>query len=215
MRPCDLVFDLDGTLTDPLRGISRCVNHALTCQGQEEAPEASVAALIGPPLDQIFQTLVPGASAAVVEEFVAKYRERYALLGYAENEIYDGVADALTSLSEAGLRMGVCTSKRVDFAEKILEHFGLRSHFEFVDGGDVGVSKAQQLEALRRNGWVGAHSRMIGDRAVDILAAHENGLSSVGVLWGYGSRAELAEAGADEILTEPERLLQLLPAEGA
>jgi phosphoglycolate phosphatase len=91
--------------------------------------------------------------------------------------------------------MGVCTSKRVDFAEQILKMFGLRAHFRFVNGGEVGIHKWQQIEGLLARRAVTPSSIMVGDRAVDLIAAHRNGLQSAGMLWGHGSRAELEQEG--------------------
>jgi len=211
-EPADLLFDLDGTISDPLDGIFRSFNFALSSHGFEPVPERAVAALVGPPLDDGFRSLVPGADDKQIQTLVSSYRERYAESGFAENRIYDGVSEALSELKERGFVLGVCTSKRRDFAERILEHLGIRGRFAFVDGGDVGVKKQEQIAALSGAGLVSESSRMIGDRAVDIVAARANGLSSVGVLWGYGSESELREAGADVILRHAKELSQLVGA---
>lgn len=207
-KTADLVFDLDGTISDPLKGIHRSVNFSLDAHGLDRVPENAVASLVGPPLDELFRALVPGADDSQIESLVVKYRERYAEVGYAENSIYQGVPEALEELSGHDLMLGVCTSKREDFAVRILEMFGIRHHFLFVDGGDVGIKKQQQLCALLSAGLVNESSRMIGDRAVDVLAAAANGMSALGVLWGYGSEHELREAGAKVLLTEVSELSQ-------
>jgi len=211
-KTADLVFDLDGTISDPLTGIHRSINFALNFHALDQVPEATVGGLIGPPLDEAFRALVPAADDRLIGALISRYRERYAEVGFAENSIYDGVREALRNLSDRGLTLGVCTSKREDFAERILEMFGIRSHFSFVDGGDVAIKKRQQLEALLSAGLVDRTTRMIGDRAVDILAARTNGLLSVGVLWGYGSESELREAGANVLLSEARELSQLSSA---
>jgi hypothetical protein len=113
-----LIFDLDGTISDPILGIYRCINHALRYYGFSEVSVELVPAEIGPPLDETFNKFKPGADQSVVANLVSKYRERYAEIGYSENEIYPGLAGALQALSDGGVRMGVCTSKRKDFAEK-------------------------------------------------------------------------------------------------
>ncbi len=162
------------------------------------------AAFIGPQIDQTF-SLITGIDAGErLNGFVAKYRERYADVGYAENVLYPGVRDALAALSTKGATMGICTSKRVDFAEQILELFNLRQYFRFVDGGEIGVHKWQQIEALRSGGKVTGASVMIGDRAVDLVAAHRNSLKSGGVLWGYGSYAELSGERPQYLFKSPE-----------
>ena len=146
---------------------------------------------------------------AEVAALVAKYRERYGDVGYAENVLYPGIADALVALRRAGLPLGLCTSKRGDFAERILEMFGLREHFEFVSGGDIGTPKWRQIEGLLRSGQVSEASVMVGDRAIDVEAAHRNGLHAAGVLWGYGSAAELAQARPRYSFASPADLREL------
>ena len=203
-----LIFDLDGTISDPILGICRCINHALRFYGFSEVSAELVAAEIGPPLDETFNKFKPGADPSVVASLVYKYRERYAEIGYSENEIYPGVAGAIQALSDGGVRMGVCTSKRKDFAEKILSMFGLLSLFSFVDGGDVGVKKRDQISTLIQDGKIDQSAVMIGDREVDISSAKANGLRSVGVLWGFGDEKELIGAGANVILSSTSELGQ-------
>ena len=209
MRVAALIFDLDGTLSDPAVGIGRSLNYALDAFGYRTLSPQEVSRYVGPPLDLAFREIVPDASADTVLALVAKYRERYRDVGYAENTLYPGIADALARLSSDRVDMGVCTSKRREFAEKILERFGLRQHFTFVDGGDVGVGKGDQLRALLEQGTVRPTSTMIGDRAVDIEAARVNGLGAVGVLWGHGTKAELLGAGPDRLLESPMELAGL------
>jgi phosphoglycolate phosphatase len=209
MRVAALIFDLDGTLSDPVLGIGRSLNYALEAFGYRSLSGAEVSRYIGPPLDWAFRQMAPDASHDTVLAMIATYRERYADLGYAENTLYPGIADALAALSSDGVRMGVCTSKRREFAERILELFGLRHHFTFVNGGDVGVGKDDQLRALLDQGAIGPASTMIGDRAVDIEAARTNGLGAVGVLWGHGTKAELLRAVPDRLLESPWELTDL------
>ena len=209
MRVAALIFDLDGTLSDPVVGIGRSLNYALEAFGYRSLAACEVSRYVGPPLDRAFRQIVPDASHDTVLALVAKYRERYSDLGYAENTLYPGITDALAAISSDGVQMGVCTSKRREFAERILELFNLRQHFLFVDGGDVGVGKADQLRALLDQGTVGPASTMIGDRAVDIEAARANGLAAVGILWGHGTKAELLRAAPDRLLESPVELAAL------
>lgn len=209
-----LVFDLDGTLSDPAVGIGRSINHALVAFGFAPISDVAVSQYIGPPLDQIFRAITGIDAAETLAALVGKYRERYADVGYAENVLYPGIPEALASLAAQGCVLGVCTSKRVDFADQILRMFGLRSHFAFVDGGEIGVHKDRQLGALVANGTIGPGSTMIGDRAVDVLAAKRNALRSVGVLWGHGSRDELESAGADMIMESVESIPLLRNVDG-
>jgi phosphoglycolate phosphatase len=195
-----LIFDLDGTLTDPAEGIGNSLNYALSAFGYAPIALTDVSQFIGPPLDQSFRQLTGATSAAIINGLVVKYRERYADAGYAENRLYPGIPESLAALAAQGRQLGVCTSKRADFAERILEMFGLQERFAFLSGGDVGVHKVDQLGELLRSGTVGAASTMIGDRSVDVLAAKQHGLRSVGVLWGHGSRDELERAGPNLLL---------------
>ncbi|MEM1113446.1 MAG: HAD hydrolase-like protein [Pseudomonadota bacterium] len=206
MECSTLILDLDGTISDPSLGISRCFNHALSAFGYEPVSEQRVSEQIGPPLDQAFLKLVPGISEREVPNLVAKYRERYGELGYAENTLYPGMPEALQALAASGLRLGVCTSKRRDFALKILAMFEVLDVFEFVDGGDIGVTKQSQLAGLLASGEIDQHSIMVGDRSVDIVSARRNDLRAIGVLWGFGSEAELAEASPVKILERVEQL---------
>jgi len=208
-----LIFDLDGTISDPSRGICSCINHALRAHGFPEVAREAVAAQIGPPLDEIFKKFRPQAGQALISDLISTYRQRYAETGYAENELYPGIPDALGELSGRGVRLGVCTSKRKDFADRILTMFGLMSHFSFVDGGDIGIGKRDQLADLIQSGAIDRQAVMIGDREVDISAARANGLRSVGVIWGFGDVNELSGAGADMIISDPKELSQLVEGE--
>ena len=204
-----ILFDLDGTLSDPLVGIGRSINYALSHFGYAELPLSDLAVHVGPPLDQTFGIITGLSSSSALEGFVAKYRERYGEIGYSENVLYGGIAEALHSLGDTGITLGVCTSKRADFAEKILELFGLRSYFSFVSGGEIGTHKWQQIRALLETGAVTHSSVMVGDRAVDITAAHRNGLDAAGVLWGHGSREEREAERPRYLLSRPNELLSL------
>lgn len=186
-----ILFDLDGTLSDPLVGIGRSINHALAHFGYAPLELSALSAHVGPPLDESFRAITGLRAHDDVSRLVVKYRERYAEVGYAENELYPGIPEALAALCDAGIPLGVCTTKRVDFAERILEMFGLRHHFRFVSGGEIGIAKSQQIADLVAQGRASTSSVMVGDRAVDVIAAHHNGLHAAGVLWGHGSRAEL------------------------
>lgn len=194
VRPDVVVFDLDGTLTDPAVGITRSLNYALEQLGHQTRDPDELTSFIGPPLDEAFTTLTGCRSPREIAALVAKYRERYSEVGFAENQIYPGIPEVLEVFRTSGILLGLCTSKRKDFAVRILELFRLSNFFQFVDGGDVGIAKSEQIASLRRAGVVTGASVMIGDRAVDITAAHRSGLAAGGVLWGYGTRGELESA---------------------
>ena len=205
-----LIFDLDGTISDPLLGIANCTNHAFAALGHPTFDIEDIRPWVGPPFEIMFRGLLGDLTDAQVADIVTHYRERYGAVGYAENTLYDGMPEVLSALADRGFRLGVCTSKKVDFAEKILLHFGLRSHFGFVDGGDVGVKKADQLARLVAGGLDPESSIMIGDRAVDIEAAKASGMASMGVLWGFGDRAEIEAAAPDLAVESPSAMVQML-----
>lgn len=170
--------------------------------------------MIGPPLTEIFEHFLGALDSEVMLALVGKYRERYASVGYAENQVYDDIPAIVSQLSANGYRLGICTSKRADNAARILDMFGLSSHFSFVDGGDVGVEKRHQIRSLVANGLPAATTIMIGDRAVDVAAGKLNGVASAGVLWGFGERPELEAAAPDHLLESPGELLNLFCNEG-
>jgi len=209
MRYDTLIFDLDGTISDPSQGIFRSANFALESMGYETVAKSRVRPLIGPPLQELLGELAGDVSNEIMSELITKYLERYATVGYAENKMYTGVQDVISELSGRGHSLGVCTSKRTDFAVKIIEMFGLRDYFKFIDGGDIDIEKAEQLAALVKNGLEPQRSVMIGDRAVDILAARENGIASVGALWGFGESSEIIGAHPDHVVESPVELTDL------
>lgn len=202
------IFDLDGTLSDPAVGIGRSINFALEWFGYAPIADCEVSQFIGPPLDETFVSIVGTSEAEHIAELVSKYRERYAAIGYAENVVYPGIPDVLRALYDRGVPLGLCTSKRANFAEDILDLFGIGQYFRFVNGGDIGIRKTDQLASLLRRGLITQSAAMIGDRAVDILAAKANGLRSIGVLWGHGSLAELQGTSPDLLLECPQELLE-------
>jgi phosphoglycolate phosphatase len=205
-----LVFDLDGTISDPKVGITCSLNHALSLHGYDTRPESELAQHIGPPLDQTFALLTGEGDTDLHASLVSRYRERYAEVGYAENVLYAGVVDALTHLADIdGVTLGVCSSKRVDFVEQILEMFNLQDLFSFVSGGEIGIEKWQQLGDLKAEGTISEDALMIGDRRFDLIAAHRNGLDAAGVLWGFGSRAELVNENPRILMSEPQQLRSL------
>nr|WP_010131471.1 HAD hydrolase-like protein [Microbulbifer agarilyticus] len=202
-----LLFDLDGTLSDPAEGFVNCMNHALVFHDHAPRAAAELTPYIGPPLEHTIGDLTGSTDHAFVHSMIDKYRERYSEVGYAENTLYPGVQQMLETLREnARIRLGVCTSKRADFATRILEQFNLLPYFEFVSGGDVGIGKWQQLGKLLAEHTIGRDTLMIGDRHFDLSAAHKNQLISAGVLWGYGSHAELQEHQPTYLFAHPHEI---------
>jgi phosphoglycolate phosphatase len=211
MHYSTLVFDLDGTLTDPAQGIVRCMNYALTTFDYMARPEHEIKALIGPPLESAIAELSGEDDEFKIKQLVAAYRERYGEFGFAENIVYPEIYDVLDQLKERQIPMGICTSKLEKYAIKILKEFHLFDYFDFVSGvssSSFNSPKSLQLELLLTQGHIDSQALMIGDRSVDIYAANANKLKSWGVLWGYGDREELETAGASRILETPLELLE-------
>jgi len=204
-----VLFDLDGTLTDPKAGITRSIQHALRKRGRPVPHADALEAFIGPPLEHSFRTHF-AMSEADARQAVEDYREYFAERGLYENALYPAIPELLAELRAAGLRLALATSKPTVFAERILTHFGLASHFEcvvgsFLDGRRVEKSEviADALAALPD--VARARALHVGDRRHDVAGARANGIGAIAVGWGYGTRAELVEAG-------PQALVESVPA---
>jgi len=209
MAFCTLIFDLDGTISDPSEGIARSFNYALEAFSYDRVEEHSIHRMIGPPLTEMFGHFLGTLTASRMQDLVDAYRERYATIGFAENVLYPDMPAVIEKLAAKDYDLGVCTSKREDYAIRIVEMFGLKGFFGFVDGGDVHVKKYMQLERIVSNGVDADSAVMIGDRAVDIGAARTNGISSVGVKWGFGGEDELLEAAPTFLAESPADLLEI------
>lgn len=206
MRYETLIFDLDGTISDPFVGISRSINFALDSLGYKPVDPETIRPMIGPPLSEIFEHFLGDLREKEMHGLVDKYRERYASVGYRENALYDDMPTIISDLDSRGYRLGVCTAKRADYASKILQHFSLDTHIDFVDGGGIGVHKKTQIARIIRSGIDHTRAIMIGDRASDINAAMDNTVHSVGVLWGFGVGDEIVLAEPDFIASTPAEL---------
>ena len=209
-------FDLDGTLTDPAQGITNSFIHALKFFGHEIPSYEELCKLIGPPLPYSFETTF-GFSHEKAMEAVTKYREYFSTKGLFENKVYDGIAELLQKLKEKGKHLVVATSKPEEYSKKIIEHFKLAQYFDFVCGCLMDESRSKKEEviayALKCCGLSESDKSrvlMVGDRLHDIEGAKKNGLKSCGVLFGYGSRQELEEAGADYIVMSVNDLLDVV-----
>jgi phosphoglycolate phosphatase len=215
--PKALLFDLDGTLTDNYVGISRSIVYALERLDTSIPDAATLRRCVGPPLRDSFRWLLDTDDATVVEQAIGLYRERFAEIGWRENVVYDGIADALAALAAATTRIFICTSKPEVYARRIVTLFGFSEHLAGVYGVDLAGRLDDKVKLLAHlvatENLDPARAIMIGDRAHDIRAARVNGMRSAGVLWGYGSREELA--AADAIVTAPAQLPHVLTAMAA
>jgi phosphoglycolate phosphatase len=209
-----ILFDLDGTLTDPGIGITNSVMYALSKYGISVPDRSALYPFIGPPLWASFEKFY-GFSEAEAKRAVEYYREHYSITGLFENAVYDGIDALLAVLEDSGKTLVVATSKPEVFAEQILEHFDLAKYFAFIGGSELDgtrVNKDQVIRyALEMSGVTDLSTAvMVGDREHDILGAKKVGITSAGVLFGYGSRSELENAGADFIAETVDDLQRLL-----
>lgn len=206
-----LFFDLDGTLTDSRPGILTSMRLALRGVGREPPADEALLRFIGPPTRDAFREVLSSDDPELNARAIALYRARYATRGMYENSVYSGVAAGLGALRELGFRLLVVTSKPEVYANQIIDHFELRQFFEHVYGSELTGERSQKGEliahVLHSERLSSSTACMIGDRLHDIRGAKQNGLRSAGVLWGYGTRDELSEAGADQLFASMPELV--------
>lgn len=215
------LFDLDGTVTDSGEGIFNCVKYALEKFGIKNVEMSTLRRFVGPPLLQSFQNYC-GFSKEEAELAVQYYRERYRDVGMFENHVYDGMEQALERLCESNMDLVLATSKPEVFTLQILDHFDLSGYFTFIVGSDDEKQRNTKGKVIDHALSLYSESKkialsdvkkqaiMIGDRHHDVDGAKENGIETIGVLWGYGDREELVTAGARNIAETPEELCRIL-----
>ncbi len=209
-----ILFDLDGTLTDPKIGITTCISYALNHMGIEEDDIEKLCSFIGPPLADTFKIEYNFAETQV-DLAIAKYRERFAVKGIYENIIYDGIPELLEKLNKNGKKIILATSKPAVFAKKILEYFKIDMYFDFVSGSELDGTRNHKDEviayALINNNITDMDDVvMVGDRKYDVIGAQTHGIKTIGVLYGYGNLEELKTAGANTIVNTVEELSEIL-----
>lgn len=208
-----ILFDLDGTLTDPGEGIIGCIVHALTSMGHTIPSNETLRSCIGPPLQTTFPILLnePAGESALTDQAIAHYRERFVRVGMYENAVYPGVPELLAALQSDGCKLYVATSKPAVFAKEIVRHFGIDTYFVGVYGSELSGERVHKPELiahlLEQENIAPEDAIMIGDRKYDMLGAAACGLrAKIGVTYGYGSVEELREADADALCDSPEDL---------
>lgn len=193
----NILFDLDGTLTDPMIGITKSVRYALSHFGIDVPTLEQLTPFIGPPLKGSFQKFY-GFSEADAETALAKYREYFSKTGLYENEVYDGIPSLLKELKSRGAALYLATSKPTIYATQILEHFNLSVYFDFIGGSELSGERVEKSDVidfvLRENNIAKETAVMVGDRCFDVNAGKEAGLTTIGVLYGYGDKEELKDA---------------------
>jgi phosphoglycolate phosphatase len=212
--PDAVLFDLDGTLTDPKPGICGSIAYALAKLGHAAPSHDDLEWCIGPPLVGSFAQLLATQDAAVLSTAVSYYRERFSAGGLFENRVYDGIPESLASLREEGIPLFVATSKPKVFADRIVERFGLAPYFRSVYGSELDGTRCDKGEvighALASEGLAGKSVLMIGDREHDVIGAAKWGIPCIGVTYGYGSAEELTSAGAFSLCDSPEQLVDAI-----
>lgn len=203
-----ILFDLDGTLTDSGPGVMNAAAYALKQLGIDEQDPEKLRRFVGPPLFDAFPELYGIQDA---ERAVRLFREYYRPIGILENEPYPGIADCLAELKRRGKKLAIATSKPLEMAEQVLKRFALREYFDVVCGATMDDSRNRKPDivedALKALGVSDlSQAVMVGDRKHDVLGARENGIACIGILWGYGDREELEEAGAKFIAADYEDL---------
>lgn len=198
-----ILFDLDGTLTDPGLGITNSVMYALKKFNIEVEDRSSLYKFIGPPLRESYAKYYHFSDEEITRA-VAYYREYFSVKGIYENELYEGIAEMLEQIKDSGREVVLATSKPEEFAAEILRYFHIDHYFDFVAGSTMDGTRVRKADvityAIESHGITDlSMAVMVGDREHDILGAGEIGLDSIGVLYGYGSREELENAGATYI----------------
>ena len=208
-----ILFDLDGTLTDPKEGITKSFQYALKHFGIYEEL-VNLEKFIGPPLHDSFRDDY-NFDDEKVEEAVTRFREYFAETGIFENKIFPNVKEILEYLYESGKVLLLATSKPTVFAERILKHFEIDQYFKYVGGSNLDGSRSEKNEVIDHvletcNISSMDEVIMIGDRKYDVLGAQKIGVDSIGVLYGYGSLEELKEANPNYIIENVEELKNIL-----
>ena len=213
MKIKNILFDLDGTLTDPVSGITGSIQYAMKKLGKPVPAVDDLLWCIGPPLLVSFRKML-GPDSDKAEKALSLYRERYNAEGKFKNKIYAGIPELLQGLTTQGFKQFVATSKPQLFANDILIHFNLRHFFRGIYGSKFDgtlVDKGELIAYLLKKEAISAiNTIMVGDRSYDIIAARKHGIYSVGVTYGYGTKEELIGSKADYIIDFPEEIMEVV-----
>jgi len=210
----NVLFDLDGTLTDPRDGITRCIQFSLGRLGRETPSSDDLLWCIGPPLRQSFSRLLEDHDSELLDLALQHYRERFSEIGIYENSVYPGIETALRKIRMADFHIFLATSKPTVFAARILEHFRLTHYFRGIYGSELDGRFSDKAELvayiLQAEGLDPQVSLMVGDRFHDIIGGKKNGVATAAVTYGYGSREEIEGASPDFIFHSPSDLTAYL-----
>ena len=209
-----ILFDLDGTLSDPKEGITKSVQYALRKFGVEEQSLDSLECFIGPPLKVSFSDYYH-FDEEKANQAIDLYRERFTVKGMFENVLYEDIPLLLHALKEQGYILVVATSKPTVYAEEILKHFQIDDFFEGIIGSNLDGTRSAKAEIIQYiineySAYKLADFIMIGDRKHDIIGANQCGIDSIGVTYGYGSMEELQSFHPTYIAETVEQLKSIL-----
>jgi phosphoglycolate phosphatase len=209
-----VLLDLDGTLADSRPGIVACFRHMLAELGHDPAMIGDLTWAVGPPMAVSIGTMLGKYGDDRVDLGLTTYRYRYSSVSIYDCTVFPGIKQMLAALKDAGHSLCVATSKRRDFAERVVDYLDLRQYlpkiYGAIPGGGLDTKQDLLAEILRVEGFHAATTTMVGDRLHDIHAAQANNLRSIGVLWGYGGQAELQQAGADFLAAAPAEVVTLI-----
>ncbi len=209
-----IFFDLDGTITDPKEGITKCIQYALISMGRHNVNENDFLQYIGPPLRSSFSKLLCSNEESLIEEAVNLYRERFSEIGIFENAVYPGIAKMLSALCENSIRLYVVTTKPKIYADRIIEHFQLAKFFDAVYGSKLDGSLGNKVKRVKlimnQLKLVPEETAIVGDRKFDIVAGKLNSLRTIAVTYGYGSKQEIVESAPDYICDNPDEIRKIV-----
>jgi phosphoglycolate phosphatase len=210
-----ILFDLDGTLTDPKIGITGCIQYAIAQLGKQPPTTDELLWCIGPPLTTSFAKLLQTEDRVLINHAISLYRDRFSTIGLFENELYPEIPEVLASIRAEGYQTYVATSKPHVYAKRIVEHFGLSALFDGIYGSELDGTRSIKGELIRHilltENLDTKATVMIGDRSHDVIGAKQNQVFAIGVTYGYGSEEELNNHGADAIADSPKDILALIP----
>ena len=209
-----VLFDLDGTMTDPFDGLSKSVIYSCEKMGIAPPPLVEIRKFIGPPLIHSYMSFL-GFDETRAEQAIACYREYYNEKGIYENSVYEGIPEVLDALKQAGVTLSVATSKPDHFADIVLRHFDLLKYFDHVEAvttHNAAIEKEHLVRSVLEKYNVQGKSQavMVGDRLYDLNGANANGIDSIGVLYGYGDLAEMRQYGATYTAQTPQQILKII-----
>jgi phosphoglycolate phosphatase len=209
-----VLFDFDGTIADTAKGIFKGINHVFDSMGIDRPKPESLRNFIGPPLSESFKTIL-GLNDTQCESALVTYREYYSDTGLFELTLYDGIEELFRKLKEQNIKMGICSAKPEVFLKRLVIHLEMTDLFEAVTGSDIHYVHSDKALIIKRAMEImhlpaDAKVLMVGDRYLDINGAKKAGIDSAGVLFGYGSREEFENAGADYIVADTDELFEII-----